>query len=132
MAVELIDNSAAVLKELAYASERALKRIGLQAEGYAVDLVPVDTGLLRDSITHEVDAQKKEVIIGSTSEYAVYVELGTGKHYPGGRKQPWVYQDAQGNWHRTEGNKPQPYLKPAIVDHIDTYKNIIMDELKGG
>lgn len=132
MAVELIDNSAAVLKELAYASERALKRIGMKAEDYAVDLVPVDTGLLRDSITHEVDAIKKEVLIGSTSEYAAYVELGTGKYYPGGRKQPWVYQDAHGNWYRTVGNKPQPYLKPAIVDHIDTYKNIIMDELKGG
>lgn len=114
------------------ATDRALKRIGMQAEGYAVDLVPVDTGLLRQSISHAVNMGKREVVIGSTSEYAVYVELGTGKYYPGGRKQPWVYQDAHGKWHRTHGNRPQPYLKPAIVDHLETYKNIITDELKGG
>lgn len=132
MAVELIDNSQAVLKELSMATDRALKRIGMQAEGYAVDLVPVDTGMLRLSISHAVNLNKREVVIGSTSEYAAYVELGTGKYYPGGRKQPWVYQDAHGKWHRTSGNRPQPYLKPAIVDHLDTYKNIIMDELKGG
>lgn len=131
MSVELIDNSKVVLKELANATEKALKRIGEQAEGYAVDMVPVDTGNLRQSIAHDYDAGKKEVLIGSTSEYAVYVELGTGKYYPGGRKQPWVYQDAKGNWHRTQGNRPQPYLKPAIMDHLDTYRNIIEDELKG-
>lgn len=132
MAIELIDNSKTVLKELERATGRALERIGQQAEGYAVDLVPVDTGLLRQSISHAYNEEKHEVLIGSTSEYAVYVELGTGKYYPGGRKQPWVYQDANGDWHRTEGNRPQPYLKPAIEDHLGTYKNIIIDELKGG
>lgn len=133
MAVEFVDNSRIVLRELAHATKTAMERIGQQAEGYAKDLCPEDTGLLRTLITHGYDEEKKEVYIGTASEYAPYVELGTGIYYPGGRRQPWVYQDVHGNWHRTSGNRPQPFLRPAMEDHIGTYKNIIKDELsKGG
>lgn len=69
--------------------------------------------------------------IGTTEEHGPYVELGTGRYYPGGRQDPWSYQDAHGNWHKTVGNKPQPYIKPAVVDHTDTYKAIAEDEYKG-
>ncbi len=125
----LKDNSDEVLMELAYACMRALERCGMQAEGYAKDLAPVDTGNLRNSITHQVDAQS--VYIGTNVEYAPYVELGTGKYYSGGRPTPWTYQDSSGNWHWTAGNPAQPFLKPAVADHKQTYKNIIEDELKG-
>lgn len=109
---------------------KALERCGMQAEGYAKDLVPVDTGNLRNSISYRVDAQNKEVVIGTNNEYAAYVELGTGKYADGGRKDPWIYQDTEGNWHHTNGQKAQPYLKPAVADHKQTYRNIIEDELK--
>ena len=59
------------------------------------------------------------------------MELGTGKYYPGGHKDPWAYQDAQGNWHITNGQRAQPYLKPAVADHGGTYRNIIESEMKG-
>lgn len=131
MAVEFKDNSREVLAELRAASIRALERCGSQAEGYAKDLCPVDTGGLRNSIFHVVDTEEPAAYVGSDSEYAVYVELGTGIYYPGGRKDPWSYQDAKGNWHKTVGNKPQPYIKPAVVDHVNTYQKIIEDELKG-
>ena len=49
-----------------------------------------------------------------------------------GRPTPWVYQDAQGNWHWTRGNQAHPFLKPAVADHPQTYRNIIEDELKNG
>ena len=101
-----------------------------EAEGYAKDLVPVDTGNLRNSISHKVDASAKEVYIGTNNEYAAYVELGTGKYYKGGRQDPWVYQDDNGNWHHTNGQRAQPYLKPAVEDHKQTYRNIIEDALK--
>ena len=91
----------------------------------------VDTGNLRNSITHTVDEEEPAAYIGSNVEYAAYVELGTGKYVSGGRPTPWVYQDEKGNWHRTNGQKAQPYLKPAVADHANTYRKIIEDELKG-
>ena len=61
-----------------------------------------------------------------------FVELGTGKYYPGGRQTPWVYQDEKGQWHLTHGLRAQPYLKPAVADHVQQYKGIIEVELKNG
>lgn len=125
-----IDNSKVVKKRLEEAFLKALERCGMQAEGYAKDLVPVDTGNLRNSISHRVDEKEKVVYIGTNSEYGAYVELGTGKYYKGGRQDPWVYQDEEGRWHHTNGQRAQPYLKPAVADHKQTYKNIIKDELE--
>ena len=34
--------------------------------------------------------------------------------------------------HMTEGQEAQPFLKPAVADHAQTYRNIIEDELKNG
>lgn len=132
MEIEFIDNSAKVLEEFEAACLRALERCGMQAEGYAKDLTPVDTGNLRNSISHKVDDREKSVYIGTNNKYAAYVELGTGKYAEGGRKDPWVYQDSEGKWHYTNGQKPQPYLKPAVANHTQTYRNIIQDELNKG
>lgn len=124
------DYSADVLNEFHDAVLRALERCGEQAEGYAKDLAPVDTGNLRNSISHTVDEDEPAVYIGSNTSYAPYVELATGIYAEGGRPTPWVYQDANGNWHWTRGNKAQPFLKPAVADHPQTYRNIIKDELE--
>lgn len=129
--VQFTNNSDAVLVEFGISCIRALERCGLQAEGYAKDLCPVDMGSLRNSITHKVG--DCEVYVGTNSEYAAYVELGTGIYAAtGGRQTPWVYQDAKGNWHMTRGQRAQPYLKPAVADHVQTYQNIIENELKNG
>lgn len=100
-----VDNSALVKDGLKSAFARALERIGLQAEGYAKDLCPVDTGNLRNSITHTSDG--KAAYIGTNVEYAPYVELGTRRM------------------------AAQPYLKPAAANHTGTYANIVKDELGG-
>lgn len=50
--VEFIDNSDEVLAELQAAAERALEKCGLVAEGYAKRMCPVDTGNLRNGISH--------------------------------------------------------------------------------
>ena len=131
MNVQFTDNSKEVLEAMQQAAVRALEKCGLTAEGYAKKLCPVDTGNLRNSITHTVDEEEPAAYIGSNAEYAAYVELGTGKYVSGGRPTPWVYQDEKGNWHRTNGQKAQPYLKPAVSDHANTYRKIIEDELKG-
>ncbi len=130
--ISIIDNSKTISAEFRAACVRALERCGSQAEGYAQDLAPVNTGNLRDRITHIVDEEAQAVYVGTNVEYAAYVELGTGKYYSGGRPDPWVYQDEKGNWHYTAGQRAQPFLKPAVADHKQTYRNIIEDELKNG
>lgn len=83
---------------------RALEKIGLVAEGYAKRLCPVDTGRLRNSITHTDDGEAE--YIGTNVEYAPYVELGTSR------------------------TRAQPYLKPAVVNHSDEYKKIVEAEMR--
>ena len=131
MSVEFTDNSSKVKSEFGEALLRGLEKCGLVAEGYAKKLCPVDTGNLRNSISHTVDEQEPAAIIGTNNEYASYVELGTGVYAEGGgRPTPWVYQDAKGNWHYTHGNKAQPFLKPAVAEHADKYREIIKNALK--
>lgn len=134
--VTFIDNSDEILNEFQSTAIRAQEKCGLIAENYAkrnlTENGSVDTGKLRNSISHEVDDSGQAVYVGTNVEYAPYVELGTGKYTQGGRPTPWVYQDANGNWHWTQGNPAQPFLKPAVADHAQTYRNIIEDELKNG
>lgn len=87
--------------------EQALIAIGMTAETYAKQECPVDTGRLRNSITHEVDMSEQAAIIGSNVEYAAYVELGTSRQ------------------------KAQPYLRPAAQNHTSEYKNLAKAALKG-
>lgn len=132
MTVNFTDNSKEVLAAFQEAAVRALEKCGLVAEGYAKKLCPVDTGRLRNSISHKVDPDEPAAYVGTNVEYAPYVEFGTGKYVAGGRPTPWVYQDDEGNWHWTRGNKAQPYLKPAVANHARQYRGIIESELKNG
>lgn len=113
----------------------ACKVIGGQAESAAKDLCPVDTGLLRNSITHGMagdslsiteyadnkgnqtgqyasdkapeSKDKYVVMVGSNVHYAPFVELGTYK------------MDAK------------PYLRPAFENNAEGFKTIVEDILKG-
>lgn len=131
MNIKITDNSGLVKEEMLSACLRALEKCGMVSEGYAKLLCAVDTGNLRNSITYLVVVGELKVYVGTNVEYGPYVELGTGVYYAGGRQTPWVYQDAQGNWHLTHGQRAQPYLKPAVADHQQQYKSIIEGELHG-
>lgn len=104
MDFKLTDNSEEVKSAMEKAIARGLEEIGLTAEAYAKLKCPVDTGRLRNSISH--DARDKEVYIGTNVEYAPYVEMGTSR------------------------TKAQPFLKPAATEHSDEYKKIIETELR--
>lgn len=67
MSVEFKDNSSKVKSEFGEALLRGLEKCGLVAERYAKKLCPVDTGNLRNSITHVVDEQEPAAIIGSNN-----------------------------------------------------------------
>lgn len=134
MHVEITDHTDEVLSAMRAAALRGLEKCGLVAEGYAKKIVnspgKFGTGALRNSITHTVDSGEKAAYVGTDSEYAVYVEMGTGKYVAGGRPTPWVYKDAQGNWHMPHGQRAQPYIKPAVADHAQQYQKIIKSELE--
>lgn len=73
MSITIQDHSAEVSAEIKAALLRGLEKCGLVAEGYAKKLCPVDTGNLRNSITHVVDEGGDAVYIGTNSEYGAYV-----------------------------------------------------------
>ena len=77
MKVDYKDNSEQVLSAMEKGIKNGLEAIGLTAETYAKKATPVDTGRLRNSISHTVDGEA--VYIGSNVEYAPYVELGTNR-----------------------------------------------------
>lgn len=128
------DHSDEFIEELRRRIPAALEECGLAAEGYAKRLCPVDTGLLRNSITHALDGEptaisdyqdnpkqqsgsysgsmpeesdgKRAVYIGTNVEYAPYVELGTSN------------------------TAEQPFLKPAVADHKSAYQKIVKAHLQ--
>lgn len=67
-------------------------------------LYSVDTGRLRNSISHTVDGEA--AYIGTNVEYAPYVELGA------------------------RGRKGVHMLQKAATEHTDEYKRIMEDAMK--
>ena len=100
------DNAREIAEAIDKALAKALEEIGLTAEGYAKRECPVDTGRLRNSITHVTRPSEKAVYIGTNVEYAQYVELGTSRA------------------------KAQPFLVPAASQHRDVYRSILEDNLR--
>lgn len=136
--ISLKDFSKEVLSATEEAIKTALEACGVQAVGYAVMYATqkgvVDTGLLRNSITYalggeapamqdyssdsggksgrysgKAPADKKgnySVYIGSNLSYFIFNEMGTSKM------------------------AARPMLRPALENHIDTYKNLIIQCLQ--
>ena len=98
------DNTDEVLAALERAKRRGLEAIGLTAEGYAKRETPVDTGRLRNSISHATDDEA--AYIGTNVEYAPYVELGA------------------------RGRQGKHMLQRAATEHAAEYKQIMEDALK--
>lgn len=71
MKVDYKDNSDEVLRAMESAKKTALEAIGLVAETHAKKETPVDTGRLRNSITHTVKGDA--AYIGTNVEYAAFV-----------------------------------------------------------
>lgn len=72
------DNTQEVLSGLRNAIDKALEESGLYVENAAKQLCPVDTGRLRNSITHQKSGDKTEQV-GTNVEYGKFVELGTSR-----------------------------------------------------
>lgn len=104
--VEVTGNSEAVSTGISQAISSAMEEIGMLAEGYAKRACPVDTGRLRNSITHQMGSEGRSVYIGTNVEYAPHVELGT-RH-----------------------QQAQPFLRPAAQDHSSQYRNVLKKRME--
>ena len=98
------DNTDEVLAALKMAKKRGLEAIGLTAEGHAKKETPVDTGRLRNSISHVTDDEA--AYIGTNVEYAPYVELGA------------------------RGRQGKHMLQRAASEHTDEYKQIMENAME--
>jgi HK97 gp10 family phage protein len=113
-------NKKKVLDGLTSAENRTLEGVGEFIKGRAKLLAPVDDGNLRSNIQHLVQHSKARVIVGSPTEYAPFVEFGTGRYAEkgNGRQGGWLYKDPKtGETRFTYGNKPQPFLRPAAEEN---------------
>lgn len=102
------DNTDQAIEQLDLAIARALEAVGIEAESDAANLCPVDTGRLRNSITHTIDADGKAAIVGTNVEYALYVHEGTSRR------------------------KGQPFLTDAVNQNADNYRDIFEEAMKSG
>lgn len=87
----------------------ALDACGALVETQAALLAPVDTGLLKKSITHRVVDTPRggDAEIGTDVEYAPFQEFGTVK------------------------NAPQPFLTPALNEEAPRVEAILRRAMKG-
>lgn len=125
--VEFKDNSKAVKSAMQKRQIKWLKMASLILEADAVLMCAVDTGRLRDSIDHKVDVGEMTAYVGTPAEYAVYIEFGTGRFAENGkgRKGGWVYKAPNGEFIFTEGQAPQPFLRPAFKKNRQSIKNLL-------
>lgn len=107
--VDLTDNSDLIKQATAEQIYEALDLVGTDAEGFVALLTPVDTGRLRNSITHEVE--DNTVIVGTNVEYAEVVETNEKMRHKVGQAH---------------------YLRDGIANNVDSFKSVIETALKGG
>ena len=109
-----------------------LDAIGEDAASTAANKAPVDTGALKNSISHAVDESEQKAYIGTNIEYAIWHELGTGIYASegGGRQGGWNYQDSEGNWHHTNGVPAKHFLQFGATAHQAEYKAMLEQALK--
>lgn len=104
MANKIIWNDAAIKKVKGELASK-LELVGQYVEGQAIknvtDMGAVDSGRLKNSITHETDKNEFVTRIGTNVEYAKFVELGTVK------------------------NSPRPFLRFAIYLNEQKIKDIL-------
>ena len=87
MSVQVTDNSDKFKSELAEKIPIILEAVGIHLEGESKDELEndprrVDTGNLRNSISHAVDEQEPALYVGTNVDYGIYVHEGTQRMAP--------------------------------------------------
>lgn len=127
--VKVIDNKDAIKAAMKGQLHGWFDAIGQDAASTSANILTItntiDTGRLKNSISHSVDDQEGCVYIGTNVEYAPYHEFGTGIYTTGGRQGGWVYQDNNGEWHRTYGVPAKHFLQFGASAHQGEYKAML-------
>lgn len=108
--IEIVqDNSHLIAQMIPTAIGKALEQIGLLAEGHVIGYMTkeyiVDTGRLRNSITHAI-RKGMDVIVGTNVSYGKYVHNGTSRV------------------------AARPFLTDPINEHMAEYREILKDALE--
>lgn len=109
--------------------EASLGKACALVERSAKQKAPKDTGALIRSIASRIEGT--EGIVYTPLEYAPYVEFGTGLFAENGGRMdvPWNYKDDNGVWHSTSGQKPQPFMRPALEENREEIMRILKEGL---
>ena len=127
MSVKFTDNSAKVINNIEKKAIAFLEEAKATFSAQAADNSPVDTGALKKSfVTDSIVVDKEHTAyIGSSLEYAVYQEYGTGEYAleGNGRQGGWVYKDPKTGERRfTRGTKPKRMLYHAFQSKKEKVK----------
>ena len=114
--VQFEDFSVRVKNAIAEKTEKFLEEAASEVESAARRNSRVDTGQLKGSWSHTVDAAEQTATVGSPLENAIWEEWGTGEYavHGDGRNGGWFYVDDDGNGHFTHGKKPNHTLQRAF------------------
>ena len=131
--VNMISHKIEVLDELENKMRLALKAVGMDAAGFAQDNCPVDTGLLRNSITFAVSGESPNSPMATNGKKTVYntgvapegsstgmsVYIGTELEYA-------IYRELKSFRHTTG---KAHFLRDSISQHGKTYKKRVKEIL---
>ena len=111
------------LKELVYDEPETWYRRGFGAGLFGATQATNKIVFAGDQLTTGVRTNK---------DYAKYVMFGTGIYAADGkgRKTPWVYEDDEGKFHWTVGQRPKPYLTLAGQKAKGDILNIIFKSFR--
>jgi HK97 gp10 family phage protein len=94
---------------------------------------PIDTGQLQESI-HTQMMDESAASVGTNVKHSIFVEFGTGPKgdpsVPHTTKEFWRYKDAEGNWHTSHGQPPQPFMRTAFSENKDKAVETVKDSIK--
>jgi hypothetical protein len=121
------ETSATVDRELAASGEdmvRSAKNI-LSSRG------AVDTGRLLNSISFKKDQFLSYQFVAQT-DYAAYIEFGTGNLFVNPERQGWVDLAAKykGKGIKKVNLPPRPYMRPSILAYWPIYQKRVRDFLR--
>lgn len=158
--ITFVDHTDEIKTLLEGATEGAAREVGGMIANYARQSLGKSRGpmgnpwpqdiitALRQSIAVDLHSTfgLQALMVGSNMQIAPYIELGTGKlyspppewiEYHGDDKHSvggldwWLYFDPLENVVKVgKPVPPTPYLRPAVLDHVDQYKDIVKKHLK--
>lgn len=137
--VKFGDHSADAMMLFHQIASVLIEEIGMEAERNISLNAPVGSpestgidgyrgGTLRNSINQlsRREGDKYKAYVGTNLYYAPYVEFGTGIYADSGngRKEPWIWVDKNGDFHKTQGMKPRHFMRNGVEETAKKFPEI--------